>query len=103
MSPVVMIQQAHTTSNHGDAETVCFMVATVAHCGAPDSVGGEGAAKQTPATVQLHLFISHFWVFRNRFLCGSCSCIYIIYIIILYVYTVYLEIFARRNFREFRE
>ena len=29
MSPVVMIQQEHTTSNHGDAETVCFIVATV--------------------------------------------------------------------------
>ena len=29
MSPVVMIQQAHTTSNHGDAETVCFIAATV--------------------------------------------------------------------------
>ena len=31
MSPVVMIQQEHMTSNHGDAETVCFIVATVAH------------------------------------------------------------------------
>ena len=29
MSLAVMIQQAHTTSNHGDAETVCFVVATV--------------------------------------------------------------------------
>ena len=29
MSPAVMIQQAHTTSHHGDAETVCFVVATL--------------------------------------------------------------------------
>ena len=42
MSPAVMIQQAHTSSNHGDAETVYG-----SHGGAPDSVGGEGAATRT--------------------------------------------------------
>ena len=42
----MMIQQEHTTSNHGDAETVCFVLATVALL---DSVGGEGAAKQMAA------------------------------------------------------